>query len=121
MSDGNLAPIADGAESHAVDRRTLLVGAAGALAAAVMIGVFAVFVTLTFLDFKEMGFGLAVAVLLDATIIRGILLPASMKLLGDWNWYLPQWLEWLPRLEPEAGVGDEPVRARVGAPPVPTA
>ena len=58
-------------------------------AALVMVGVFAVFVTLSFLDFKEMGLGLAVAVLIDATIIRGVLLPASMKLLGDWNWYLP--------------------------------
>ncbi|TML01773.1 MAG: hypothetical protein E6G41_16200, partial [Actinobacteria bacterium] len=67
-------------------------------AAAVMVGVFAVFVTLSFLDFKELGVGLAVAVLIDATIIRGILLPASMKLLGDWNWYLPSWLEWLPRV-----------------------
>jgi uncharacterized membrane protein YdfJ with MMPL/SSD domain len=66
-----------------------------------MVGVFAVFITLTFLDFKEMGFGLAVAVLIDATIVRGILLPASMKLLGDWNWYLPSWLEWLPKLQPE--------------------
>jgi putative drug exporter of the RND superfamily len=62
-----------------------------------MVGVFAVFVTLTFIDFKEMGFGLAAAVLIDATIIRGVLLPASMKLLGEWNWYLPHWLEWLPR------------------------
>jgi uncharacterized membrane protein YdfJ with MMPL/SSD domain len=67
-------------------------------AAIVMVGVFAVFVTLTFIDFKEMGFGLAAAVLIDATIIRGVLLPASMKLLGDWNWYLPRWLEWLPRV-----------------------
>ena len=66
-----------------------------------MIGVFAVFVTLTFLDFKEMGFGLAVAVLIDATIVRGVLLPASMKMLGDWNWYLPRWLEWLPRVGAE--------------------
>src|SRR3954447_3206946 len=65
-------------------------------AAIVMVGVFAVFVTLTFIDFKEMGLGLAVAVLIDATIIRGVLLPASMKVLGDWNWYLPSWLEWLP-------------------------
>src|SRR3954470_2010314 len=73
-------------------------------AAAVMVGVFAVFITLTFLDFKEMGFGLAVAVLIDATIIRGILLPASMKLLGDWNWYLPRWLEWLPRVGAERDV-----------------
>jgi uncharacterized membrane protein YdfJ with MMPL/SSD domain len=67
-------------------------------AAAVMVGVFLVFVTLQFLDFKELGLGLAVAVLIDATIIRGVMLPAAMKLLGDWNWYLPSWLEWLPRI-----------------------
>src|SRR3954452_21707016 len=76
-------------------------------AAAVMIGVFAVFMTLTFLDFKEMGLGLAAAVLIDATIIRGVLLPASMKLFGDWNWYLPRWLEWLPRVGAER---DAPAR-----------
>jgi RND superfamily putative drug exporter len=72
-------------------------------AAAVMVAVFAIFATLSTLDIKQMGVGLAVAVLLDATIIRGVLLPAAMKLLGDWNWYLPRWLEWLPRLnvEPE--------------------
>ena len=45
---------------------------------------------------KEAGFGLAVAELTDATAIRGVLLPAAMKLLGEWNWYLPRWLEWLP-------------------------
>jgi uncharacterized membrane protein YdfJ with MMPL/SSD domain len=67
-------------------------------AAIVMVGVFLVFVTLEFIDFKELGLGLAVAVLIDATIIRGVLLPASMKVLGDWNWYLPSWLEWLPRV-----------------------
>jgi RND superfamily putative drug exporter len=67
-------------------------------AATVMVGVFAVFITLSFLDFKELGVGMAVAVLIDATIIRSVLLPASMKLLGDWNWYLPSWLEWLPRV-----------------------
>jgi uncharacterized membrane protein YdfJ with MMPL/SSD domain len=71
-------------------------------AAAVMVFVFAVFITLTFIDFKEMGVGLAVAVLIDATIVRGVLLPASMKVLGDWNWYLPKWLEWMPHVhEPE--------------------
>ena len=72
-------------------------------AAVVMIAVFAVFATLTALDFKQMGVGLAVAVLIDATIVRAVLLPASMKLLGDWNWYLPSWLGWLPRVgrEPE--------------------
>jgi uncharacterized membrane protein YdfJ with MMPL/SSD domain len=67
-------------------------------AAVVMVGVFSVFVTLSFIDFKELGTGLAVAVLIDATIVRGVLLPASMKILGDWNWYLPRWLEWLPRV-----------------------
>ena len=70
-------------------------------AAAVMVGVFLVFVTLQFLDFKELGLGLAVAVLIDATIIRGVMLLAAMKLLGDWNWYLPSWLEWLPRIGAE--------------------
>jgi uncharacterized membrane protein YdfJ with MMPL/SSD domain len=67
-------------------------------AATVMVGVFAVFISLSFLDFKELGLGMAAAVLIDATIIRGVLLPASMRLLGDWNWYLPSWLEWLPRV-----------------------
>jgi uncharacterized membrane protein YdfJ with MMPL/SSD domain len=71
-------------------------------AAIVMVGAFAVFATLPFRDFKEMGIGLAAAVLIDATIVRGVLLPATMKLLGDWNWYLPKWLEWLPKLEHEA-------------------
>jgi uncharacterized membrane protein YdfJ with MMPL/SSD domain len=70
-------------------------------AAVVMVGAFAIFATLPFLDFKEMGIGLAVAVLIDATIVRAVLLPATMKLLGDWNWYLPRWLEWLPKLEHE--------------------
>jgi uncharacterized membrane protein YdfJ with MMPL/SSD domain len=71
-------------------------------AAVVMVGVFAIFATLPILDMKEMGIGLAAAVLIDATIVRAVLLPATMKLLGDWNWYLPKWLEWLPRLEHEA-------------------
>ena len=69
-------------------------------AAVVMVGVFAVFATLDFLDLKELGVGLAAAVLIDATLIRGVLLPASMSVLGDWNWYLPSWLEWLPRIGP---------------------
>jgi RND superfamily putative drug exporter len=72
-------------------------------AAVVMIAVFAIFATLSLLIFKQLGIGLAVAVLIDATIVRAILLPATMKLLGDWNWYLPSWLEWLPHVthEPE--------------------
>ncbi|MGH2838243.1 MAG: MMPL family transporter, partial [Thermoleophilaceae bacterium] len=77
-------------------------------AAVVMVAVFAIFATLSLLDFKQMGVGLAVAVLIDATIIRGVLLPACMKLLGDWNWYLPKWLEWLPVVSPEPDIG-EPV------------
>jgi RND superfamily putative drug exporter len=68
-------------------------------AAVVMVAVFAVFATLRSLDIKQMGVGLAVAILLDATIVRAVLLPAGMKLLGDWNWYLPSWLEWLPSLQ----------------------
>jgi RND superfamily putative drug exporter len=70
-------------------------------AAVVMVVVFLVFTTLPMVDLKEMGIGLAAAVLIDATIVRGVLLPASMKLLGKWNWYLPTWLDWLPRLEHE--------------------
>jgi putative drug exporter of the RND superfamily len=73
-------------------------------AAVVMISVFAIFATLSLLIFKELGIGLAVAVFIDATIIRAVLLPATMKLLGDWNWYLPRWLEWLPHVGP----GGEP-------------
>jgi RND superfamily putative drug exporter len=75
-------------------------------AAVVMVFVFAIFATLSLLDFKQMGIGLAFAVLIDATIIRGVLLPASMKLLGDANWYLPKWLEWLPEVSPEPDVGE---------------
>jgi uncharacterized membrane protein YdfJ with MMPL/SSD domain len=84
-------------------------------AALVMVGVFAVFVTLAFIDFKELGLGLAVAVLIDATIVRGILLPASMKVLGDWNWYLPSWLEWLPRV----GAGHDAPPVKPKDPPAP--
>jgi RND superfamily putative drug exporter len=65
--------------------------------------VFAVFATLRTLDIEQMGIGPAVAILLDATVIRAVLLPATMKLLGEWHWYLPSWLEWLPTLSPEAG------------------
>jgi RND superfamily putative drug exporter len=68
-------------------------------AAVVMVCVFAVFATLSMLIFKQFGVGLAAAILIDATIVRAVLLPATMKLLGDWNWYLPSWLEWLPHLD----------------------
>jgi anti-anti-sigma factor len=91
-------------------------------AAAVMVGVFSIFATLSSIDFKEMGVGLALAVLIDATIVRAVLLPASMKLLGDWNWYLPSWLNWLPHVAAEgelppasAAAGPAPLRVHVEA------
>jgi RND superfamily putative drug exporter len=73
-------------------------------AAIVMVAVFGVFATLSSLDFKEMGVGLAVAILIDATIVRAVLLPATMKLLGRWNWYLPKKLDWLPEVAHEPQV-----------------
>jgi uncharacterized membrane protein YdfJ with MMPL/SSD domain len=79
-------------------------------AAIVMVGVFAIFGTLSSLDFKQMGVGLSVAILLDATIVRAVLLPATMKLLGDWNWYLPKGLHWLPHISHEPRV-PEPAKA----------
>src|SRR4029078_11506809 len=83
-------------------------------AAVVMVMVFLVFATLSCIDFKEMGLGRPVAVLIDATIVLGVLLPASMSILGDWNWYLPRWLEWLPRGGPGSGP-DPPAHTRLNA------
>ncbi len=82
-------------------------------AAIVMVAVFSIFATLSMLMFKQFGVGLAAAILIDATLVRGVLLPATMKLLGERNWYLPRWLEWLPRLD-----GDKSQSA-VDAKPVP--
>jgi uncharacterized membrane protein YdfJ with MMPL/SSD domain len=70
-------------------------------AAVVMVLVFSIFGTLSLIMMKQFGVGLAVAVLIDATIVRAVLLPATMKLLGEWNWYLPSWLGWLPKLRLE--------------------
>jgi uncharacterized membrane protein YdfJ with MMPL/SSD domain len=70
-------------------------------AALIIVAVFAGFARGDLIMFQQMGFGVAVALLIDATIIRSVLLPSAMKLLGDWNWYLPSWLEWLPRLQVE--------------------
>jgi putative drug exporter of the RND superfamily len=75
-------------------------------AALIMVAVFSVFASLSLLSIKELGVGLAAAVFIDATVVRAVLLPATMKLLGDWNWYLPRWLDWLPHLE--HGDGGEP-------------
>jgi RND superfamily putative drug exporter len=65
-------------------------------AAVIMVAVFSVFATLSFVDVKTLGVGLAFAVLVDATVVRGILVPAAMTLLGERSWYLPRWLGWLP-------------------------
>jgi RND superfamily putative drug exporter len=73
-------------------------------AALVMVAVFGVFASLSMLQFKQLGFGLAVAIAVDATVVRAVLLPSTMRLLGRWNWYLPSWLEWLPSLVPEQRV-----------------
>ncbi len=70
-------------------------------AAIIMVAVFAIFGTLRMIMMKQLGVGLGLAVLIDATVIRGVLLPAAMKLLGEWNWYMPRWLERLPALTPE--------------------
>ncbi len=79
-------------------------------AASIMVVVFAVFVTLKFTFIQQLGLGLAVAVFIDATIIRSVLLPASMTLLGDWNWWMPRFLAWIPRVTIE-GDPDEPAEA----------
>ena len=80
------------AVSHAIKATASTVTSA----AIVMVAVFAIFATLSFIDFKQMGVGLSVAILIDATLVRAVLLPATMKLLGKWNWYLPKRLHWLP-------------------------
>ncbi|HET7566961.1 MAG TPA: MMPL family transporter [Gaiellaceae bacterium] len=70
-------------------------------AAIIMVAVFAIFGTLRLIMMKQLGVGLGLAVLIDATVIRGVLLPAAMKLLGEWNWWMPRRLEWLPTLSAE--------------------
>ena len=91
----------------AVERGISITAGTVTSAAAIMVAVFAVFVTLELNIIKQLGFGLAVAVFLDATVIRSVLLPASMRLLGDWNWWMPRFLSWIPRVTIE-GESDEP-------------
>ncbi len=62
--------------------------------------------------FQQMGFGIAIALLIDATIVRSVLVPAAMTILGKWNWYLPRWLDWLPHMEVEGGPHEAPGPAR---------
>ena len=102
----------DDAVSHGIKSTASVVSAA----AIVMVGVFGIFATLQFIDMKQFGVGLAAAVLLDATLVRGVLLPSTMKLLGKWNWYLPKWLEWMPK-GPALEGSPEPHTERTGARP----
>jgi RND superfamily putative drug exporter len=85
-------------------------------AALIMVAVFVGFAAGRLGPLQQMGFGLAVAVFMDATIVRSLLVPASMRLLGDWNWYLPRWLQWLPQVRVE---GREPERAVPQEEPLP--
>jgi RND superfamily putative drug exporter len=96
----------DNSESVAYGLRTTAGIITGA--AIIMVAVFTAFAAGRLVPLQQMGLGLAVAVFIDATIVRSILVPSSMKLLGDLNWYLPKWLEWLPKVNVE---GHEPERA----------
>jgi RND superfamily putative drug exporter len=85
-------------------------------AALIMVAVFAGFASGKLVMFQQVGFGLAVAVILDATIVRSVLVPASMTLLGDRNWYLPRWLGWLPDLRIEGTAAPAAAPAPAGVP-----
>ena len=73
-----------------------------------MVGVFGGFALGDIVTMQQMDFGLAVAVLMDATIVRSVLVPASMRLMGKWNWYLPNLLAWLPKVAVGEGSPEEP-------------
>ena len=85
------------AVAHGIGRTASIITGA----AAIMVCVFGGMATGELVMFQQMGFGLAVAIFLDATVVRTIIVPAGMELLGDWNWYLPRWLEWLPNISVE--------------------
>jgi uncharacterized membrane protein YdfJ with MMPL/SSD domain len=86
-------------------------------AALIIIAVFSGFAAGDLVMFQQMGFGVAVALLVDATVVRTVLVPASMKLLGDRNWYLPSWLGWLPDVHVEGHAAADPETIPVKAPP----
>jgi RND superfamily putative drug exporter len=87
----------DGSVAYGVASTARLITGAAAIIIAVFIG----FATGDLVPFQQMGLGVAVSLAIDATLIRSVVLPASMTLLGRWNWYLPRWLEWLPRVTVE--------------------
>jgi RND superfamily putative drug exporter len=99
----------DNAEAVAYGLRTT--GGIITGAAIIMVAVFAGFAAGRLTSLEQMGFGLAVAVFLDATVVRSILVPSTMRLLGDRNWYLPKWLQWLPKIDVEGHnvAGETPV------------
>ena len=82
----------------------------------VMIAVALIFASTRNIVLKQFGFGLAIAILIDATVIRSVLLPASMKLLGPLNWYLPSWLQWLPKIRMEESSVGQPAETRERVP-----
>jgi MMPL family len=86
-------------------------------AAVIMVAVFSIFATLSLIELKMIGVGLASAVLIDATIVRGILVPAALALLGERSWYFPRWLEWLPGQRPESA-GAAPLASAPAARPL---
>jgi RND superfamily putative drug exporter len=104
LRDGGLAT------EEAVSRGIRRTAGTVTSAAIIMVAVFAIFGTLQLIMMKQLGVGLGIAVLIDATVIRGVLLPATMKLLGEWNWYMPRWLDWVPSLTPEAKAAKPPLR-----------
>jgi len=100
----------DDAVTHGVASTARLITGA----ALIIVAVFSGFARGDLVMFQQMGFGIAIALLIDATIIRSVLLPAAMRLLGSWNWYLPGWLEWLPRIEVEHHEGPAAVPSAGG-------
>jgi RND superfamily putative drug exporter len=103
--------------NEAVARGIAITSGTVTSAAAIMVVVFGVFVTLELTIIKQLGLGLAIAVFLDATIVRSVLLPATMRLLGERNWWLPRWLGWLPHVTIEVESGD-PTRSNQDGHPV---
>jgi uncharacterized membrane protein YdfJ with MMPL/SSD domain len=98
----------DEAVAHGVGSTARLITGA----ALIIIAVFWGFAMGDLIMFQQMGFGVAVALLIDATIVRAVLVPAAMKLLGEWNWYLPAWLSWLPDAHVEGALARPAVDAR---------